>query len=87
MLHNELTLWEKISFFPATASIVVKDYAKQFIEGFIKDEDGLEVVQTVLVVLVGVLLIAALWAVIQIWLGDLWAIITNEGTIDTPPSW
>ena len=53
---------------------------------FKKDEQGLEVVQVVLIVLIGVLLIAALWAVLSGWLQELWAQITDAGDSITPVS-
>ena len=86
MQKNELTMWEKISCFPVTAKMAVEDYAKQFVEDFKKDEGGLEVVQVVLVILVGVLMIVALNAVLGGWLGELWGIITERGTINQVPS-
>ncbi|MCL1975870.1 MAG: hypothetical protein FWG61_06910 [Firmicutes bacterium] len=43
------------------------------------DERGLEVVQVVLIILVGVLLVVALWGALSGWLGDLWARITGSG--------
>ena len=82
MQKNELTMWEKISMFPVTAKMAIEMRTKQLFEDFKNDESGLEVVQTVLVVLVGVLLIAGLWAVLQPWLDALWKTIIDKGTLD-----
>ena len=41
------------------------------------DERGLEVVQVVLIILVGVLLVVALWGALSGWLADLWARIAG----------
>jgi len=85
MQHILITMWEKISLLPVTARVVAEDYTKRFIEDFKNDESGLEVVQVVLIILVGVLLIGALWAVLGGWLGDLWEqIIDDTGGWDRP---
>jgi len=86
MLHNELSMWEKISIQPVTSLVSLEDCLKKFYEDFKKDEDGLEVVQTVLVVLVGVLLIAGLWLVLGPWIKGLWENITqtSQGITGNP---
>ena len=78
MQHNELTIWEKATIFPVMSKMAMEERAKQFFEDFKKDENGLEVVQTVLVVLVGVLLIAGLWVVLGPWIKGLWEQITQN---------
>ena len=85
MQYEKLTVWEKASVFPIIALSEITDYAKKFVDDFKKDESGLEVVQVVLIVLVGVLLIGALWAVLGGWLGNLWdQIIGETGDWDRP---
>ena len=52
--------------------------------GLRDDERGLEVVQVVLIILVGVLLIVALWGALSGWLSDLWNNITGAGDTIEP---
>ena len=86
MAHNKLTNWEKACIFPITVSIAIENHVKQFIERLKKDESGLEIVQVVLIVLVGVLLIAGLWAVLGPWISQIWDSITQEAvTIEGNP--
>ena len=53
---------------------------KSFFTDLQKDERAMEIVQVVLLVLVGVLLILALWAVMSGWLANLWERITGTST-------
>ena len=62
---------QKISDFPLVAYFAIKD----FIQYFRKDERGLEVVQVVLIILVGVILISILIYLLREWLAELWATI------------
>ena len=78
MKKNNLTMWEKVSFFPVAAKMAIEERTKEFFEDFKNDEGGLEVVQTVLVVLVGVLLIAGLWIVLGPWISAIWQDIVSE---------
>lgn len=87
MQHNDLTMWKKVSFVPLTLRMTIEEHMKQFIEDLRKDESGLEVVQVVLIILVGVLLIGALWAVLGDWLGNLWAQIMGETGDWERPDW
>ena len=43
-----------------------------------KDEGGMEIVQVVLLILVGVLAIVLIWGLLQGWLIELWNIITGK---------
>ena len=61
---------------------------ENFVKNFKKDERGLEVVQVVLIVLVGVLLVALLWGVLSGWLQELWEGITGAAQeITTNGAW
>lgn len=51
--------------------------ARNFASDLKKDERGLEVVQVVLIVLVGVLLVGILWGFLSGWIGELWERITG----------
>ena len=51
--------------------------SKSFIEDLRKDERGMEIVQVVLIILVGVLAIVLIWGLLQGWLQDLWSQITG----------
>jgi len=86
MFYDELTMWDKISVSPVGALMSFEDCFKKLFEDFKNDEDGLEVVQTVLVVLVGVLLIAGLWLVLGPWIKGLWESITqtSQGITGNP---
>lgn len=68
---------QKLRDFPLTAYLAFRGFAR----GLRDDERGLEVVQVVLIILVGVLLVVALWGALSGWLGDLWDKIT--GTEET----
>ena len=59
---------------------------QSFFKGLASDEDGLEVVQVVLIILIGVLLIAVLWGVLSGWLGELWGRITSSTEL-AEPTW
>jgi Flp pilus assembly pilin Flp len=68
--------------------IVILTALKNFAEDLKKDERGLEVVQVVLIVLVGVLLVALLWGVLSGWLQELWTNITGAANeITTNGAW
>jgi len=54
---------------------------KGFFADIKNDESGMEIVQVVLLILVGVLAIVAIWGVLDGWLGDLWDRITEDGTV------
>ena len=66
-------MWQKISVLPARAYMAFIE----FVEDFKKDEHGLEVVQVVLIILVGVVLIGALMFLLREWLAELWEQITG----------
>jgi|GEM_PF-1958615 len=73
-------MWQKIANFPVLAYIALTG----FIQDFKKDDRGLEVVQVVLIVLVGVILVGILMYLLRDWLAQLWEQITgvniSEGT-------
>ncbi|MDR0935114.1 MAG: hypothetical protein LBM98_00360 [Oscillospiraceae bacterium] len=50
---------------------------KGFISDFKKNEQGMEIVQVVLLILVGVLAIVAIWGALSGWLQELWTKITT----------
>ena len=58
---------------------MLKGYLKTkfFIEDLRKDEKGMEIVQVVLLILVGVLAIVLIWGLLQGWLVELWDRITG----------
>ena len=57
--------------------------AKSFFNDLRKDERGMEIVQVVLLILVGVLAIVLIWGLLQGWLIDLWnQIIGKASEID-----
>ena len=76
-------MWKKIRSFPLMAYLAMTGAVRDLKE----DERGLEVVQVVLIVLVGVLLIAALYGVLSGWLEQLWNSITGSGNSITAPNW
>jgi Flp pilus assembly pilin Flp len=53
---------------------------KSFIADFRKDERAMEIVQVVLLVLVGLLLILALWGALSGWLQAMWERVTGGFT-------
>ena len=71
-------MWQKISMLPVMAYLAFTG----FIRDFKKDERGLEVVQVVLIVLVGVILVGILMFLLRDWLAELWAKITGVN-VDT----
>jgi Flp pilus assembly pilin Flp len=85
-LHNNLygkeeqIMLQKLRDFPLAGYLSLKGLARDLKE----DERGLEVVQVVLIILVGVLLVVALWGVLSGWLGDLWNRITGAGDTIQP---
>ena len=64
---------QKIMAFPTMAYLAVTG----FIRDFKKDQRGLEVVQVVLIILVGVVLIGILMYLLRDWLAELWGKITG----------
>lgn len=66
---------QRLHDFPLRAYLKFKDFAN----GLKTNEEGLEVVQVVLIILVGVLLVVALWGALSGWLGDLWSRISGSG--------
>jgi len=76
-------MWNKLNMLPAAFYFKLK----YFFEDFKNDERGLEVVQVVLIVLIGVLLVALLWGVLSGWLQDLWGNITGAAEEITTNSW
>ena len=76
-------MWQKLSMLPAALYIKLKN---AFVN-FEKDERGLEVVQVVLIVLIGVLLVALLWGVLSGWLQELWANVTGAAEEITTAKW
>ena len=64
---------KKISDFPLIAYMAIRN----FIQDLKRDEHGLEVVQVVLIILVGVVLISILIFLLREWLAELWAQITG----------
>ena len=64
---------QKAKQFPMLAYFAVAN----FIHDFKKDQRGLEVVQVVLIVLVGVVLVGILMYLLRGWLAELWDDITN----------
>jgi len=73
-------MWQKISALPIMAYLAITG----FVQDFKKDEKGLEVVQVVLIVLIGVILVAILMFLLREWLAELWARITGTD-VDTGP--
>jgi len=51
---------------------------KGYFTDFKKDEGGMEIVQVVLLILIGVLAIVAIWGVLDGWLADLWGRIAGK---------
>jgi Flp pilus assembly pilin Flp len=80
MRKGEFHMMQKIKHFPMMAYFAVSS----FVQDFRKDQRGLEVVQVVLIILVGVVLIGILMWLLRDWLADLWEQITGtnvtEGT-------
>ena len=64
---------EKIQNFPLVAYMALRS----FIKDFKKDVRGLEVVQVVLIILVGVVLISIIMYLLRDYLSELWAQITD----------
>ena len=60
---------------------------KGFISDLRNDEKGMEVVQVVLIILIGVLLVAVLWAALSGWLGGIWERIVSEETPQAAEPW
>ena len=58
---------------------MLKGYLKTklVIEDLRNDESGMEIVQVVLLILVGVLAIVLIWGLLEGWLIDLWGRITG----------
>ena len=61
-------MWQRITELPIMAYLAITG----FIQDFKKDEKGLEVVQVVLIVLIGVVLVGILMYLLRDWLADLW---------------
>jgi hypothetical protein len=53
---------------------------KCFFSNLKNDERGMEVVQVVMLILVGVLAITMVWGLLSGWLNDLWVIIIGKGS-------
>lgn len=71
---------QKFRDFPLAAYFAIAGLARELRD----DERGLEVVQVVLIILVGVLLVVALWGSLSGWLSELWGNITGAGEAIQP---
>lgn len=61
----------------------IKSYIslKSFVSDFKKEEEGMEVVQTIMITLVGVLAVGILWTLLEPYINDLWERIIEESDI------
>lgn len=73
-------MWQKMSDLSLGAYIAVTTAITNFVEKLKSDEDGMEMVQVILILALGVFLIAALYTPLTNFIKETWAQITDEAS-------